>query len=111
MKPLEKNSDKQKMAELRLKTQYAITRALADSTTLAEAAPRVLAAVCEHLGWQVGGFWYLDREAAHLRCVETWHAEGMDVSEFEEVSRQQRFASGVGLPGRVWETRRPTWVV
>jgi PAS domain S-box-containing protein len=111
MKPPEKNSDAQKMAELRLKTQYAITRALADSTTLAEAAPRVLAAVCEHLGWQVGGFWYLDTEAGHLRCVETWHAEGVDVSEFEEVSRQQRFTSGVGLPGRVWETRKPTWVV
>ena len=105
-----KKIDDRKLAEQRLATQYAIARALADAPTLEAATPLVLASVCELLGWQVGELWRLDREAARLRCVETWHAEGVDLSEFEQLSRQLTFTLGVGLPGTVWETRKPIWV-
>src|SRR5262245_33746539 len=40
-----------KQAELRRATQLSITRILADAATLAEAAPRVVRAVCESLRW------------------------------------------------------------
>jgi PAS domain S-box-containing protein len=87
-----------------------IARALGESATLAEAAPRMLAAVCESLGWEYGALWEVDRGGKTLRCVGTWHAPHLQVTEFIEISRTTRFTRGVGLPGRVWESGRPAWI-
>jgi anti-anti-sigma regulatory factor len=72
--------------------------------------PRILRAVCEALGWELGLVWALDREAAMLRFVEAWCAPGVDLGEFERVSGRREFARGEGLPGRVWERGEPLWV-
>jgi anti-anti-sigma regulatory factor len=104
------NEDNRGRAERRLQTQYAVTRALAESDRLSEAAPKILQAVCESLGWEVGALWRVDRQRDELRCVEIWHVQGIAVADFEEVSKQQPFKRGVGLPGRVWESGEPAWV-
>jgi GAF domain-containing protein/anti-anti-sigma regulatory factor len=104
------NEDERGRAERRLQTQYAVTRALAESDRLRDAAPRILQAVCESLDWEVGALWRVDREADALRCVETWHVPGLAIVEFEEASKGQQFVKGTGLPGHVWETGEPTWV-
>lgn len=105
-----KDDDERRQAELRLEAQYAITRALAESEALDDAAPRVLEAVCRSLGWAVGALWLVDKEAARLKCVEMWHMPGTEVPEFEEISRQRSFNKGEGLPGRVWERGEPAWI-
>jgi PAS domain S-box-containing protein len=87
-----------------------IARALGESATLAEAAPRMLAAVCESLGWEYGALWEVDRSGRGLHCVGTWHSSSLQVTEFVEISRRTRFARGVGLPGRVWDSGRPAWI-
>ena len=94
----------------RLHAQYAVARALAESSSLAEAAPRILRAICEPLGWEHGGLWRVDAEAGVMRCVETWQAPGLAFPGFEEASRRLAFAPGEGLPGRVWESRRPAFI-
>jgi PAS domain S-box-containing protein len=99
-----------KRVEARLAAQYEVTRALAESESFKAAAPRLLRAVCEALGWDVGLVWALDRDAARLRFVEAWRAEGLDLSEFERVSSRREFARGDGLPGRTWERGEPLWV-
>lgn len=91
-------------------TQHALTRVLAEAPTPAEAVDGILQTICEGLGWEVGMLWSLDRSAGVLRCVETWHDPGVSFTEFERVSRQRRLTRGEGLPGKVWETRAPTWV-
>jgi len=87
-----------------------IARALGESATLTEAAPRMLAAVCESLGWEYGALWEVDRGGKTLHCVGTWHASSLQVTEFVEISRTTNFARGVGLPGRVWDSGRPAWI-
>ncbi len=39
----------------RLHAQYAVARALAESSSLEEAASRILQAICETLGWELRG--------------------------------------------------------
>lgn len=95
---------------MRLQTQYAVARSLADSTRLSEAAPKILEAVCESLNCEFGALWRVDRDGKSLRCIETWHVPGVAVAEFEEFSKHETFSKGVGLPGRVWETGEPTWI-
>ena len=51
----------------RLHAQYAVARALAESSSLGEAAPRVLRAICEALGWDHGGLWRIAGAAGVLR--------------------------------------------
>jgi hypothetical protein len=58
--------------EVRLGAAYAATRVLAESATLPQAAPRILQAICENLGWAHGAVWRVDEAAGVLRCVDTW---------------------------------------
>jgi two-component system, sensor histidine kinase and response regulator len=99
-----------KRAERRLAAQYGATRALAVSNTLAEAAPRILEAICEGLGWSVAILWDVDRRDHVLVAGTVWQGSTA-TTEFVDASRQSMFALGVGLPGRVWESAKPVWVV
>src|SRR5512139_3308352 len=102
MKPLPENE-----ALRRLHAQYAVARAVAESSSLREAARPILQAICEALGWDYGGLWRVDAAQGVLLCTETWSAPGVSFPEFEAVSRQSTFALGAGLPGRVWATGQP----
>ena len=44
----------------RLRTHLAVTSALAEAQTLAEAAPRLLEVVCRGLDWELGALWRVD---------------------------------------------------
>ena len=87
-----------------------ISHALGESATLAEAAPRMLAAVCEPLGWDYGALWEVDRAGKTLRWVGEYHKPSLPFDQFAEVSRATAFTPGIGLPGRVWASRRPAWI-
>jgi two-component system sensor histidine kinase/response regulator len=85
-------------------------RVLADSPTLAEAAPRMLESICAALSWQFGALWEVDRARNTLRPVGMWHVPSVSLTEFADVSRAATFAPGVGLPGRVWASGEPIWI-
>jgi PAS domain-containing protein len=63
-------------------------RALAESASLADAAPRVLQAMCEAFDWEHGALWSVDTASDVMRCVHTWHLPAVSLPEFEDVSRQ-----------------------
>jgi two-component system, sensor histidine kinase and response regulator len=94
----------------RLHVQYETTRALAESTSLAEAAPRILKALGETLGFDHGAVWTVDRSGTSIRCLDTWHPSSVAVPEFDAVSRATTFERAVGLPGRVWRSGEPAWI-
>ena len=96
--------------ERRLAVQYAATRILSESETLAQAAAPILQCVCETLGWEVGALWSLDRQTGGLRCENFWRTTAVDLAEFEAISREWTFLSGEGLPGRVWAGGEPAWI-
>ncbi|HEX9285682.1 MAG TPA: GAF domain-containing protein, partial [Thermoanaerobaculia bacterium] len=99
-----------KKADARQQMFFAVTRVLAEAETLKEAAPLLLAAICESLGWQVGSIWTVDRSTNRLRCVDVWHRPSLDVSSFESATRESSFPAGVGMPGRVWASGKPAWI-
>ncbi len=101
----------QKRGEQRLRVQHAITRVLAEATTLNEAAAVILETICEPLGWTLGILWIVDQPANVLRCMDSWAHPNAEVQSFETASRQRTFARGIGLPGRVWGTGAPAWIV
>jgi hypothetical protein len=98
-----------RIAERRHRVQYALTRVLADSPSLADAAPRILQAICESLDWDVGMLWVVDEQSTRLRCLEVWQ-RGNVAPEFETLSRVMTLTRGVGLPGRVWQSGESAWI-
>src|SRR5437867_3501116 len=97
-------------SQRRLSAQYATALALAESASLAEAAPRILQAISEALDWEHAALWKVDRAGGVLRCVDTWHSPSVAFEEFDALSRKTDFPRGIGLPGRVWASGRPAWI-
>ena len=104
------NLTERKQAELRLLTEHAVSRVLAESSTNSEALRRTLEAICETARWEWGALWTIDDERKELMCAQIWHRPDVTVGQFEHVSRSIRFTPGVGLPGRVWSSGKPVWV-
>ena len=98
------------LAERRLRVEHAVSRALTESSDLADASSRMLDAVREAYGWDWAALWVTDPEARVLRCAETRSVAGFAAGAFEALSRSTALAAGAGLPGRVWETGRPAWI-
>ena len=65
---------------------FETAKALAESTTLEEAAPRMLKAVCDALGWQCGAIWQVNRARNTLHCVGTWRVPDLPLEETLEFS-------------------------
>jgi diguanylate cyclase (GGDEF)-like protein/PAS domain S-box-containing protein len=87
--------------------QFAVTRALSESSTMEDAAPRILQTIAVALDCAVGAIWTVDHATDALVLRHSWRAASVPGAEFEEVSRGLRMPSGIGLPGRVWRTRAP----
>jgi len=91
-----------------LAVQHAVTRFLAESATVAEAAPRILRAIAEGFGWEFGAFWTVESDA--LRCGQTWQVASSEAARLEASTRSTAHARGQGLPGRVWEKGEALWI-
>ena len=50
-----------KNAERRMAMEHAVARVLAESAVLADAAPEILQAIGDELGWDLGALWTVDR--------------------------------------------------
>jgi PAS domain S-box-containing protein len=102
MQPLHvRSTDRRRAAE------HAVNRILAASTSLEDAAAKILEVVGATLGWDCGAFWGVLRKK--LRCVATWQAPDNDLEAFLAATREVTFERGSGLPGRVWATGAPEW--
>jgi len=97
--------------EQRLLIKDAVSRILAESPALAEAAPRIIQVLCERGGWGLGAIWDVDRTPNQLTCMDFWSLRSVNVPEFEAVTRLSKFGHGIGLPGRVWASGEPAWIL
>lgn len=93
-----------------LATQDIITRIIARAAKLETALPRILQAICETTDWEFAEVWRIDPITKHLHCMTTWCAPVSRLPAFEKSGRDVTFASGKGLPGRVWESGKPAWI-
>ncbi|MDZ7957000.1 MAG: adenylate/guanylate cyclase domain-containing protein [Aulosira sp. DedQUE10] len=107
--------------EQRICAQYAITRILSESQSIKQAMPKILQAICQTIGWDLGELWTpneyitksIKRDSTNnivLRCVEIWSSRVVSVREFKAITWQTTYNAGVGLPGRIWVRRSPLWI-
>jgi len=100
-----------KRAEQRERMEHAVTRALAESETLAEAIPRIIQTICETLHWDCGARWSMEERQRVIGCVETWNIHSVPVAGFiAEVRNVALQPAHRGLVGRVWVSGSPHWI-
>ena len=102
---------RRKRLEQRQAMEHAVTRLLAESGSIGEAAPQIIQTVCEGLRWDCGARWYWDEKTHHLRCAETWGIASSEIAAFLEGSSDLILApESAGLVRRVWTSLKPLWI-
>src|SRR5205807_1552404 len=96
--------------EQRVRTQYAVTVALAECDTVLKAMPAILRIIGETLSWEFGLFWAFDRSTQTLRCDQRWSPSDPQSLALARDAAQRTFERGRGVPGTVWASGRPLWI-
>ncbi|WP_341528224.1 PAS domain S-box protein [Nostoc sp. UHCC 0302] len=91
---------------LLLLTTQAITRAVDVNIALA----LVLRLICHTIGWDFGEAWTPSEDGSVLEHSLGWHGNQNCLEEFCRKSQTLQFAPGMGLPGRVWQSKGPEWI-
>ncbi|MGB3136092.1 MAG: EAL domain-containing protein, partial [Nodosilinea sp.] len=110
--------------EKQARTDICLLQNLALSISEAEdfeaALALILGEVGKTYGWAYGEAWIPDQSQNILRCSpahymgsrkQLGHLSLTSLKHFRESTKTFTFASGAGLPGRVWTSRQPEWIV
>ena len=85
--------------------QNAVSKALAESETLAVAQTEILHVLCDTCGCDHGQFWQFDPWSGGLTLVRTWTRLGNRIYDFAATALRLH----EGLPGIAWEHGEPHW--
>jgi signal transduction histidine kinase len=107
---LESRTAELEQVSLDLRTQVEITRVLVNANTIDEVANTILETLCRKLSWTCAQLWRVDRKAGILRRSAGWFDGMMRRIDFDALARFDSMEPGVGLPGRIWQSRRPAWI-
>src|SRR5213592_4989160 len=91
-------------------TQYVVSNLLAGSWTLAEVATQILEVIASSGDWAYAAIWIYEGATGGLRCRHVWHEPEERVKKFADLSFLITLPESQGLPGRVWNSKKPTWV-
>jgi len=108
--PSQSAEQKRHESEEQLSLLQTITTELTTAEDLSSALEVVLRDVCEKTGWVVGHAWVPNQDGTDLEFRSAWYCGDGELGQFRAVSEGLHFKPGVGLPGRVWESKRPAWV-
>lgn len=96
-------------ARQRVAVQYATTRLLSESSTLQQAAKRLLPELALTLEFDVAELWMMDYEAGALRCSGHWLSPSVPPSYAEHLDNVV-VQAGQGTLGRVYSKQEPVWI-
>ena len=102
---------------LLLRLEHVVAELAGDARPVEAFFDAFLAAVGTRLGWAFGAVWTVhtggDEDGEpYLGCVSVWQATapGGELDRFGERTRRLRLSTGIGLPGRVWQSGQAAWI-
>ncbi len=84
-----------------------------EATDVEQALASVLKEVCDHTGWPIGHVYIpADDSSGQLRPTTIWQLRQPERFEaFKRVTEKTTFDPGIGLPGRVYSSGKPAWII
>ena len=86
-----------------------VTHAIITSNDFHSALQIALQKVCEATHWDCGEAWVPNLDKTILECSPAWYTKTDRLLEFRQHSESYTFLPKVGLPGRVWVSKRTEW--
>ena len=96
-----------KRAEAVRDVMVAVRHVIATSATWEQAAPAVLSAIGNELGWDVAQLWSADADGKMLRLRQSWRADDPRLSEFDRAAHSMALPTNSGLMGRAAQSGVP----
>lgn len=106
---LERTVQDRERAQQEIRLLQNITLEVSEARDLPSALQVVLRKVCETTGWVYGGSWIPNQKENFLEHASAYY-RAAPLGKFRAASREFTFGPGSGLPGRVWQSRKPAWV-
>ncbi|MEH2425554.1 MAG: PAS domain S-box protein [Nostoc sp.] len=104
-----KDITERKQAENESRLLLLTTQAITSASDVNSALAMVLRLICHTIGWDFGEAWIPNKDGT-LEHSLGWYGEQDNLEEFCRQSQTMKFALGVGLPGRVWQSQEPEWI-
>jgi PAS domain S-box-containing protein len=99
-----------KLAEQQRAVQFQAAQVLAAATSVRDVLPRLLALLCDPLGWQLALIWQPADDEPVLRCVAAQarpgHTDELALASHDTITLDQG-APGQGTAGQAWQSRQP----
>jgi PAS domain S-box-containing protein len=103
--------DDKKRALALTSTQIEVAELLVNARRLEDVATLILETISRNLGWTCSQLWIVDRKDDVLRRSAGWcDTAALPTCDFDDLAAFEVLERGVGLPGRIWETREPAWI-
>lgn len=99
-----------KRAEEEIRLLQTVALGIGEAESLDAAYAFVLQEICQATGWAMGEAWVPSRDGEQMICHPAWHSRIAGLEAFRQASQSRLFAPGEGLPGRVWQTKKPVWI-
>ena len=93
--------------------QHDLTRILAEAQSIDEGIDEILQTLADHPTWDLAFYWSVDSESNVLSCRFGAHSDRLSQEDYGKFSRhtfETSLEKGVGLPGRVWDIEKPSWI-
>ncbi|GJQ45159.1 MAG: GAF domain-containing protein [Candidatus Jettenia caeni] len=103
------NIGEQKCVEEEFKLLQSIALEIAEAENSHDALSVVLRNLCEFTGWIYGEVWLSSPDKKYLERHMAWHTDSRKLEEFKEQGKKFTLPMGIGLPGRVWSSKKPVW--
>jgi PAS domain S-box-containing protein len=99
----------QKNMVAQIKLLRSLTTAINEADNLNSALEATLHQVCETTGWEYSEVWIPNSDGSRIECSPVGYNRLEKLEPFRQISEGLIFSPGVGIPGRVWETKQPEW--
>ena len=107
-----------KQAQTKVQLLQTLARWIGKTTELNAVLAATLRTVCESINWDYGEAWMLSQDGTILELIPAWYVnpkrsveQVSDLEKFRICSEDFILSPGVGLPGRVWSSQQPEWML
>ncbi|MUG93652.1 diguanylate cyclase [Scytonema sp. UIC 10036] len=104
----------QERKQAQAETQLLLTtiEAVSEALDFEAALSAMLCSVRQAIAWDYSEAWTPTPDGTAFYLNQTcYNPKDLQLQHFVEVSQSHTFASNVGLPGRVWASQQPEWIV
>ena len=108
-----RDTTSEKRERYRNNLRYNLTRVLAEAQSMDDGIVKILQTFTNHPTWDLAFYWAVKPEPSVLSCRFGSFSWELGLESYEIFSKEtfsRMFERGKGLPGRVWDTKKPAWI-